>query len=250
MSTPSSTNAISPAGSSSPDLADVSGASSAAFPAAGNDLLDEIVDPNRQEGIHLSIRPDTATATRSQRHIPATPPEDEDAISSVSQTTAVPSALRSDLGTRVQTRARGTEEELSRYCVEMGNRILVHARHFIMAHVFELVQLCSDLKADAASERGAVMALQGQLLETRREAADLHRRAILAEARTTTQPLPDTAYSPVAMASSQPRPGLPAGPHAGLLPGSAIPRAALTYAAAFQAGAAATATPSTPDGLA
>ncbi|KAH7962718.1 hypothetical protein HPB52_017645 [Rhipicephalus sanguineus] len=144
--------------------------------------------------------------------------------------------LRSDLGTRVQTRAREIEEELSRYCVETGNRIPVNARHFIMARVFELVQLCSDLRADAACERGAVMALQGQLIETRREAADMHRRAVLAEARTAAQPFTDQAHLPAAVASAQTRPGFPAGLQGAPPLNSGTTPAAMSYAAALRAG--------------
>ncbi|KAH7963803.1 hypothetical protein HPB52_022913 [Rhipicephalus sanguineus] len=76
---------------------------------------------------------------------------------------------RLDVGTRVQARAREIEEVLSRFCLDAGNRIPVNARHFIMARVFELVELCSDLGAGAASERGAVLALKDQLVETRGE---------------------------------------------------------------------------------
>ncbi|KAH7962429.1 hypothetical protein HPB52_016030 [Rhipicephalus sanguineus] len=250
MSSPSSTNAVSPVGSSSPDLGDVSAESSAAFSSAGNELLAEIADQNSSEGLNLSTRQDPSTASRDQRHTPAMSPDDEDAISSVSQTTAVPSGLRSDLGTRVQTRAREIEEELSRYCVETGNRIPVNARHFIMARVFELVQLCSDLRADAACERGAVMALQGQLLETRREAADMHRRAVLAEARTAAQPFMDPPHPPAAVTLAQTRPGLPAGLQGAppLDPGTT--HAAMTYAAALRAGVPASSTSSRPDDVA
>ncbi|KAH7963891.1 hypothetical protein HPB52_023764 [Rhipicephalus sanguineus] len=238
MSTPSSTNAVSPAGSVSPDLGDVSGVSSAAFSPAGNDLIAEIVDQNSREGLNLSPRHDPSTASTSDRHIPATHPDDEDAISSVSQRTAVPHRLRTDVGTRVQTRACEIEEELSRYCVETANRIPVNARHFIMARVFELVKLCSDLRADAASERGVVTALQGQLQETRREVADLHRRAVLAETRTATVALSEAAVLPADLQTSQARPGFPAGPLGALLPSSVPPTAAMTYAAVLQAGAA------------
>ncbi|KAH7963888.1 hypothetical protein HPB52_023761 [Rhipicephalus sanguineus] len=245
MSTPSSTNAVSPAGSVSPDLGDVSGASSAAFSAAGNDFIAELAEQNSREGLNLSTRHDPSTASTSVRLIPATHPDDEDAISSVSQTTAVPHTLRTDVGTRVQTRACEIEE-LSRYCVETANRIPVNARHFIMARVFELVKLCSDLRADAASERGAVTALQGQLQETRREVADLHRRAVLAETRTDTVALSEAAILPAAAQTSQARPGFPAGPPGALLPSSAPPTAAMTYAAALQAGAASTALPTGP----
>ncbi|KAH7963061.1 hypothetical protein HPB52_019459 [Rhipicephalus sanguineus] len=249
MSTPSSTNAVSPAGSVSPDLADVSGASSAAFSSVGNDLIAELTDQNSREGLNLSTRHDPSTPSTAERHIPATHPDDEDAISSVSQTTAVPRTLRSDVGTRVQTRACEIEEELSRYCVETANRIPVNARHFIMARVFELVKLCSDLRADAAVERGAVTALQGQLLETRREVADLHRRAVLAETRTTTAVLSEVAILPEAVQTSQARPGFPAGPPGALLSSSVPPTAAMTYAAALQAGAAATAVPTRPSAI-
>ncbi|XP_070384958.1 uncharacterized protein [Dermacentor albipictus] len=52
-----------------------------------------------------------------------------------------------------------------------------------MARVFELAALCSSLRAEAATERGAVLALQGQLVETRREVAVVQRRAGVAECR-------------------------------------------------------------------
>ncbi|KAH7963880.1 hypothetical protein HPB52_023753 [Rhipicephalus sanguineus] len=168
----------------------------------------------------------------------------------MSQTTAVASGLKSDLGTRVQERACQIEDELSRYCLETANRIPVNARHFIMARVFELVKLCSDLRVDAASERGAVLALQGQLVETRREVAEFHRRAILAESRATTAALADAAFPPAAGHSSQPQPGLPVGPHVGLLPPTAPTPPAMTYAAALQAGAAPAAPSTGPPGLA
>ncbi|KAL1462066.1 hypothetical protein MTO96_043237 [Rhipicephalus appendiculatus] len=86
---------------------------------------------------------------------------------------------------RVQARARESEEELSRFCVDAGNRIPVTARHFIMAKVFEMVQLYSDLRADAAADRGAVRApSRTRSWRAGRETAALHRRAILAETRT------------------------------------------------------------------
>ncbi|KAH7963062.1 hypothetical protein HPB52_019460 [Rhipicephalus sanguineus] len=119
-----------------------------------------------------------------------------------------------------------------------------------MARVFELVQLCSDLRADAACERGAVMALQGQLLETRREAADMHRRAVLAEARTTAQPFTDPAHLPVAVASAQTRPGLPAGLQGAPPLDSGTVPAAMSYAAALRAGVPAAPASSRPDDIA
>ncbi|KAH7963871.1 hypothetical protein HPB52_023744 [Rhipicephalus sanguineus] len=93
------------------------------------------------------------------------------------------------------------------------------------------------------------MALQGQLVETRREVAEFHRRAILEESRTTTTVLADAAFPPAAVSSSQPQPGLAAGPHAGLLPSTAPTPPAITYAAALQVGAASAAPPTGPPGL-
>ncbi|KAL1476361.1 hypothetical protein MTO96_036558 [Rhipicephalus appendiculatus] len=87
--------------------------------------------------------------------------EEEDAGSSVSEATAVGIGLRADLGTRMQARARELEDEVSRFCADSANRITVSARNYIMTRVFELVSLCSDMRADAATERGAALALQG-----------------------------------------------------------------------------------------
>ncbi|KAH6941119.1 hypothetical protein HPB50_013871 [Hyalomma asiaticum] len=58
---------------------------------------------------------------------------------------------------------------------------LRNTRNFISSRVFELVNLCSDLRAHAATQRGAAMALQGQLVEARREIVGLQRRAMAAE---------------------------------------------------------------------
>ncbi|KAL3203841.1 hypothetical protein MRX96_041683 [Rhipicephalus microplus] len=45
----------------------------------------------------------------------------------------------------------------------------------------QLVNLCSDMRADAATERGAALALQGQLVDARREIAGLKRQVLVAE---------------------------------------------------------------------
>ncbi|KAL1487001.1 hypothetical protein MTO96_046713 [Rhipicephalus appendiculatus] len=94
--------------------------------------------------------------------------EEEDAGSSVSEVTAVGIGLRADLGTRMQARARELEDEVYRFCADSANRITVSARNYIMTRLFELVSLCSDMRADAATERGAALALQGQLVDARR----------------------------------------------------------------------------------
>ncbi|KAL3203836.1 hypothetical protein MRX96_041678 [Rhipicephalus microplus] len=86
-----------------------------------------------------------------------------------------------DPGTRMKTRAREIEDDISRFCADSLNRITVSARNYIMSRVFELVNLCSDVRADAATERGAALALQGQLVDARREIAGLQRQALVAE---------------------------------------------------------------------
>ncbi|KAL1477820.1 hypothetical protein MTO96_035451 [Rhipicephalus appendiculatus] len=104
-----------------------------------------------------------------------------DAGSSVSEVIAVGIGLRVDLGTRMQARARELEDEVSRFCADSANRITVSARNYIMTRVFELVSLCSDMREDAATERGAALALQGQLVDARREIAGLQRQVLVAE---------------------------------------------------------------------
>ncbi|KAH7932581.1 hypothetical protein HPB52_024299 [Rhipicephalus sanguineus] len=183
MSSISSTNAVSPARSSPQDFGSDSGSAFSCFSTAGNEIIANVQENRDQEGNSRSQSPDPSTASAEQRHIPASDGDNDDALSSVSQTTAVLTTSRLDVGTRVQARAREIEEVLSRFCLDAGNRIPVNARHFIMARVFELVELCSDLGAGAASERGAVLALKDQLVETRGENTALHQRAILAESR-------------------------------------------------------------------
>ncbi|KAL1443136.1 hypothetical protein MTO96_046102 [Rhipicephalus appendiculatus] len=241
MSGSSSTNAVSPAGSSPNDLGSDSGSEVSQFSQAGNELIANLVQNVSPEGNSRSQSPDPTTASRQQRLIPTDDRDNEDALSSVSERTAVPSSSTDDVGRRVQARAREIEEELSRFCVDAGNRIPVTARHFIMAKVFEMVQLYSDLRADAAADRGAIRALKDQLVESRRETAALHRRAILAETRTGLlhpEAVVDHAAH-AAPASTQPgaASALP-GPFLPGAPGQPVPR---TYAAALLSGAAPTA---------
>ncbi|KAH7933456.1 hypothetical protein HPB49_012602 [Dermacentor silvarum] len=118
----------------------------------------------------------------SEDQPPADADEDE-ALSSVSEGTAVAAALPADLGSRVQNRVREIEDEVLNYCTCPANKVPVEARKFLMARVFEMVAFCSDLRAEAATERGAALALQSQLVEARREVATLQRRAVVAEGR-------------------------------------------------------------------
>ncbi|XP_037501949.1 uncharacterized protein LOC119376030 [Rhipicephalus sanguineus] len=105
-----------------------------------------------------------------------------------------------------------------------------------MARVFELVELCSDLGAGAASERGAVLALKDQLVETRGENTALHQRAILAESRSCLLP-PVLAANDAATAAFPPsQPDHPAALLQRSVPGPPRQPAPRTYAAALASG--------------
>ncbi|KAL3199007.1 hypothetical protein MRX96_044106 [Rhipicephalus microplus] len=54
------------------------------------------------------------------------------------------------------------------------------ARNYIMTRAFEMVSLRSDMRADTAMERGAALALKGQLIDARREIAGLQRQVLVA----------------------------------------------------------------------
>ncbi|KAH7963707.1 hypothetical protein HPB52_022445 [Rhipicephalus sanguineus] len=236
MSSISSTNAVSPARSSPQDFGSDSGSAFSCFSTAGNEIIANVQENRDQEGNSRSQSPDPSTASAEQRHIPASDGDNDDALSSVSQTTAVLTTSRLDVGTRVQARAREIEEVLSRFCLDAGNRIPVNARHFIMARVFELVELCSDLGAGAASERGAVLALKDQLVETRGENTALHQRAILAESRSCLLP-PVLAANDAATAAFPPsQPDHPAALLQRSVPGPPRQPAPRTYAAALASG--------------
>ncbi|KAL1479023.1 hypothetical protein MTO96_052202, partial [Rhipicephalus appendiculatus] len=86
--------------------------------------------------------------------------------------------LPADVGGRVQRRVREIEDEVSRFLSDSTNKVPVPARNFVMSRLFELVAFCGDLRAEASSEKGAAVALQGQLVETRREMAALQTRSL------------------------------------------------------------------------
>ncbi|KAH7963899.1 hypothetical protein HPB52_023772 [Rhipicephalus sanguineus] len=225
-SSPSSTNAVSPEGFSSPDLNDVSGASPASVSFPDGDLSPNLSNENSREGLNLSVRPNPSTGNNTGRHIPATQSEDDDAASSVSQTTAVP-VLRTDLGTRVQTRAREIEEELSRCCVETDNRIPVNSlSSFNCALIYELMLLQSAAQLPLCRDNSW---RPGERRRTYTGAWHWPRRG--------SQPrrYPEADFPSEAASSYQKRPGVAVGLHGDLLSG--VPaRPARSYAAALQAG--------------
>ncbi|XP_070386678.1 uncharacterized protein [Dermacentor albipictus] len=120
----------------------------------------------------------------SDRPAPPAAGDEEDRLSSVSQTTAVASpALASDRGARGRARLKDLETEIMAYLVNTSNKVPVAARHFIVGYLSEIVQMYSDLRSDMSEERGAAVALRGELIEARRELAALQRRVIVAEGR-------------------------------------------------------------------
>lgn len=179
------------------------------FSLEGDDVLGRLQS--------LADDADPARAAASSRNDPGDPGEEDDAASSVSDATAVVPGLATDIGSRVQRRAREIEDELSRYMSESSNKVPVSARNFIMSRVFELVASCADLSAEAASERGAALALRGQLIEARREMAAMQRT------------------DPGASSGSGAIPGRVAGPCYSGMPGapSAMPPGVRSYAAAL-----------------
>ncbi|XP_065298346.1 uncharacterized protein [Dermacentor albipictus] len=120
----------------------------------------------------------------TDRTAPAAAGDEDDQLSSVSQATAVASpALAGDRGERGQARLHEIEEEIQLYCSNAANKVSVAARSFIATRPNEIVHLFSDLRSDGSLERGAAVALRGELVEARREVAALQRRAIVAEGR-------------------------------------------------------------------
>ncbi|KAH7985449.1 hypothetical protein HPB51_026824 [Rhipicephalus microplus] len=174
---------VSPDGAGSPTVGPSSITPIHGFSPEGDSVLADLQNPTEQEATRgvESTQPVTAQAQSCPVRPTAGASEEEDASSSISEVTAVGIGHRGDPGTRMQTRAREIEDEISRFCADSVNRITVSARNYIMSRVFELVNLCSDMRADAATERGAALALQGQLVDARREIAGLQRQVLVAE---------------------------------------------------------------------
>ncbi|KAH7963850.1 hypothetical protein HPB52_023723 [Rhipicephalus sanguineus] len=165
MATRRQTHAVSRSATPSPVPA-TTPADSDEFSLEGDDVLGRLQS--------LADDADPARAATS-RNDPGDPGEEEDAASSVSDATAVVPGLPADAGSRAQRRAREIQDDLLRYMSEPSNKIPVSARNYIMSRVFELVNSYADLRAEASLERGAAVALRGQLIETRREMAELQR---------------------------------------------------------------------------
>ncbi|KAH6920896.1 hypothetical protein HPB50_028113 [Hyalomma asiaticum] len=173
---------ISPDGAGSPEVGATSATPIHGFSPEGDRVLAEMQSQAEQDLTRGVARPEPK-ADHDRSCCPAGPTagEEEDACSSVSEDTTVAIGHRADPGARMQARARELEDELSRFCADSANRVTVSAWNYIMSRVFELVNLCSDMRADAATERGAALALRGQLAEARREVAGLQRRVLVAE---------------------------------------------------------------------
>ncbi|KAL3243023.1 hypothetical protein MRX96_020700 [Rhipicephalus microplus] len=131
------------------------------FPPQGNDFI------ARLEGITEGLAPSVFAGPDQTRN------DDEDAGTSVSEATAVPAGLASDIGSRIQRRLCEIEDELSRFLSDSVNNVPVPARNFVMSRLFQLAAFCGDLRAEAAMERSAAAALRGQLIEARQEMATL-----------------------------------------------------------------------------
>ncbi|KAH7987816.1 hypothetical protein HPB51_026527 [Rhipicephalus microplus] len=174
---------VSPDGAGSPAVGPSSNTPIHGFSPEGDSVLADLQNPTEQEATRSveSTQPVTAQAHSCPVRPTAGASEEEDASSSVSEVTAVGIGHKGDPGTRMQTRAREIEDEISRFCADSVNRITVSARNYIMSRVFELMNLCSDMRADVAMERGAALALQGQLVDARREIAGLQRQVLVAE---------------------------------------------------------------------
>ncbi|KAH7961028.1 hypothetical protein HPB52_001213 [Rhipicephalus sanguineus] len=181
---------VSPSGAGTPSPGGSPAVSDVSFSPEGDNILAGLTGqaengPAETAEAAGRVEPTTGSAhtrSSSRRTTPTViSAVEDDAGSSVSETTAVETGRRTDHGAQAQARARELEDQVSRCCADSANRIMVSARNFILTCVFELVGLCSDLRADAAVERGAALALQGQLAEARREIACLQRHALVAE---------------------------------------------------------------------
>ncbi|KAH7963846.1 hypothetical protein HPB52_023719 [Rhipicephalus sanguineus] len=165
---------VSPSGAGPPSLGGSPVVSDLSFSPEGDNIVTRLTGQTENGTAEAAgrVEPTTGAAhtpSSSRRTTPTvTSADEDDAGSSVSETTAVETGRRADFGTQTQARARELEDQISRFCADSANRIT-------------LVGLCSDLRADAAVERGAALALQGQLVEARREIAGLQRQALVAE---------------------------------------------------------------------
>ncbi|KAH7963997.1 hypothetical protein HPB51_027767 [Rhipicephalus microplus] len=185
MAASSATHEVSPNAASTLAAGSVSETPRSRFSEEGDSILARLANPSSSEVPGSAQRPIPtigAAEKGAERPTPTSETEqDEDVRSSVSETAAVATSLRADLGSRVMARVQELEDDLSKFCADTSNRITVTCRNYILGRVFELARLCSDLRADAAAERAVVSSLQGQLVEARRETATMQRRVAVAE---------------------------------------------------------------------
>ncbi|KAL3243008.1 hypothetical protein MRX96_020687 [Rhipicephalus microplus] len=78
-----------------------------------------------------------AAGNGTEQPIPTSETEqDENVRSSVSETTAVATSLRADLGSRVMARVQELEDDLSKFCADPSNRITVTCRNYFFGKSF------------------------------------------------------------------------------------------------------------------
>ncbi|XP_070382702.1 uncharacterized protein [Dermacentor albipictus] len=181
---------------------------------------------------------DQLAAAEDEIRLPAGGVEEEEALSSVSEGTAVAAAVPGDPGSGTGGRLREIIDEAVAFCNLPANRVPVEARTFFLTRLFEMAGLCvewkTELKAETATERSAALALPGQLIEARREAAELHRRLAVLKAglsdpaAMTTGPGP-AGRGPAAPAGAAAAPSGAGGP-------VGVPAGRMDYAAALRAG--------------
>ncbi|KAL3243056.1 hypothetical protein MRX96_020731 [Rhipicephalus microplus] len=139
--------------------------------------------PNRP--VHDVSRSETLSAVPTGKTPPPDPdaadfsPQGDDFMARLRAFTEVPARLAGDVGSRTQRRVREIEDELSRFLSDPVNKVPVQARNIVMSRLFELAAFCGDLRAEAAMERGAAVALRGQLIKTRQEMATLQAVEVL-----------------------------------------------------------------------
>ncbi|XP_065302952.1 uncharacterized protein [Dermacentor albipictus] len=176
---------------------------------------------------------DQLPATENEARLPAGGDEEEEALSSVSEGTAVAAAVPGDPGSTARGRLRAIIDEAVAFCNLPANRVPVEARTFFLTRLFEMVGICAEfkteLRAETATERGAALALRGQLNEARREAAELQRRLAVMEAGLGVPTVVAAGQGPAARGPTIPAcAGGPAG----------APADRMNYAAALKAGLA------------
>ncbi|XP_070384980.1 uncharacterized protein [Dermacentor albipictus] len=181
---------------------------------------------------------DQLPAAEDAVRLPAGGGEEEEALSSVSEGTAVAAAVPGDPGSGTRGRLREIIDEAVAFCNLPANRVPVEARTFFLTRLIEMAGLCvewkTELKAETATERGAALALRGQLIEARREAAESQRRLAVLEAglgdpaamATGPGPAGHGAAAPAGAAAAPSGAGGPAG----------VPAGRMDYVAALRAG--------------